>query len=115
MFAKILVKAAVVGGVVAGAVHLVRKHDLVAKGAAKAEDLLVQANKGANKLIVKAVEVTDSLLTRFDETVGSAPTHKPTDKFEAARSRARADGVGHGGVPADVEDPWTAATRDSRS
>ena len=90
MVGKFLARAAVAGGVVAGAAYLIRKHDLVARGAAVAEDLIEKLATGAESLVAKGVGVTDDLLTRFANDPTPTTDAGPTDD---AWARATRDGA----------------------
>lgn len=99
MFAKFLVKVAVAGGAVAGAVHLIRKHDLVSKAGVLAEAGVAKAEAG----IARGVAYVDAALTRFADD----PT--PTTGAPAAE---RPSAPKHEDVTDDV---WASATNPTRT
>lgn len=93
MVVKFLVRTAVAAGVVAGAAHLIRKHNLVEKAGELAERGVAKVETG----IMKGIGLTDSFLTRFAED------QTPEPELSEAHSSN-----GNGTAAQDV---WTAATR----
>lgn len=69
---KLISKLAVAAATVAVATAAVRRYDLLNKGAALFEQGVEKAAEGAEWLTAKAVEVTDDLLTRYDNFVNEA-------------------------------------------
>lgn len=96
MVVKFLVRTAVAAGVVAGAAHLVRKHNLIEKAGELAERGVAKVESG----IMKGIGLTDNFLTRFaeDQTSDSA------EQSETPSSNGNGNGT---------QDVWTAATRKS--
>lgn len=93
---KSLVRIAIVGGAVAGAVHLIRKHDLVTKAGVLANTAVEKAAAGAEAFVAKGIGLTDEALRRFAED--------PTEE-QATSEEPKA---GYGDVS---DDAWKAATR----
>lgn len=111
MLVKFLVRGAIATGVVAGAVHLARKHDLVARGAATVEDLAKKVNDGADDFVARVVNRIDEKLSQY-AAESTNPAEK--EKVDAFRDRLAAyrDKQAH---VASEDDPWNAATRDPRA
>ena len=99
MIAKLLVRTAVAAGVVAGAAHLIKKHNLVEKTGVLAEAGVAKVQVG----ILRGVTYVDELLTRFaDDPTPTTDAGPPVDED-------RGTGRVRGGDVSD--DAWARATR----
>lgn len=69
---KIIGKLAILAAAGAATVVAIRRYDLLNKGAGLVEQGVEKAAEGAEWLTAKAVEVTDELLTKYDNFVNEA-------------------------------------------
>lgn len=110
MFAKVLIRTAIATGAVAGAVHLIRKHDLVSKAGVAVNTAAEKAADGAQRFIAKGIGLTDELLTRFDEkTTDAPPAEKTSDLTDFLGAVEEARQV----AQARATNVWTQATREN--
>src|SRR5690348_3520277 len=115
MVVKTLFKLGVASAATAGAIHLIRKHDLVTKAGVLANTAVEKAAAGAEAFIAKGIGLTSEVLTRFADD--------PTSEDEAADEKpAPRTKMGYGDVTGDggplypsTLNPWQAATRNGET
>lgn len=114
MLVKFLVRGAIATGVVAAGVHLVRKHNLVARGTAAIEDLATKVNDGADDFVKRVVNRVDEKLSEFAETITDPAEKEKLDAFRDKIADYRTRQAAAASAAEEKVDPWTFATRDPR-